>query len=189
LPVFSSCSFMPVLTIRPIGFFVAIAATPDTAAPGVLPALVSSVPDCYAALGVIHTRWRYVPGEFDDYIANPKDNGYRSIHTAVVGPDRRRQRRSAPRRCTGRPGCAPIENKDAAGEESLVTRRSSIGCDSTDWHELADSARRRGSEPRQRIYVLTPRGHWTDRRRDAHRLHIACTRSVTPGATADGRRR
>ncbi len=49
--------------------------------------VVETVADCYAALGVVHGRWRNVPGEFDDYIATPKDNQYRSIHTAVVGPE------------------------------------------------------------------------------------------------------
>ena len=48
--------------------------------------LTSSVRDCYAALGVVHGTWQYIPGEFDDYIATPKENYYRSIHTAVVGP-------------------------------------------------------------------------------------------------------
>ena len=48
--------------------------------------VVETVADCYAALGVVHGRWRNLPGEFDDYIATPKDNQYRSIHTAVTGP-------------------------------------------------------------------------------------------------------
>src|SRR5580658_6336703 len=48
--------------------------------------LVDTVAECYAALGIVHSLWQFIPGEFDDYIATPKHNFYRSIHTAVLGP-------------------------------------------------------------------------------------------------------
>jgi guanosine-3',5'-bis(diphosphate) 3'-pyrophosphohydrolase len=51
---------------------------------------VDSVPDCYAALGVIHGRYAMVPERFKDFISTPKPNGYRSLHTTIFGPERRR---------------------------------------------------------------------------------------------------
>ena len=52
--------------------------------------IVASVEDCYRALGVIHTQYRMIPGEFDDYISTPKLNGYQSLHTALIGPEMHR---------------------------------------------------------------------------------------------------
>ena len=48
--------------------------------------LVDDIPSCYAVLGVVHQLWPSIPSEFDDYIAHPKGNDYRSLHTAVIGP-------------------------------------------------------------------------------------------------------
>ena len=53
-------------------------------------ALVDSVADCYHALGIVPTHYQMIPNEYDDYISTPKQNGYRSLHTCVIGPDKLR---------------------------------------------------------------------------------------------------
>ncbi len=50
--------------------------------------LVKTVPECYHALGLVHQNWRHIPHQFDDYITNPKANGYRSLHTAVIAENK-----------------------------------------------------------------------------------------------------
>ncbi len=52
--------------------------------------IVATLQDCYRALGVMHTNWQMVPERFKDFISTPKANGYRSIHTTVIGPERQR---------------------------------------------------------------------------------------------------
>ena len=51
--------------------------------------IVKDVPTCYTVLGLVHSAWLHIPREFDDYIANPKANGYQSLHTVVIGPEGR----------------------------------------------------------------------------------------------------
>lgn len=50
--------------------------------------LVKTIPECYHALGIVHVLWRHIPSQFDDYITNPKANGYRSLHTAVIAENK-----------------------------------------------------------------------------------------------------
>ncbi|MDB1124868.1 GTP diphosphokinase [Vibrio algarum] len=49
--------------------------------------IADEIQDCYAALGIVHTKYKHLPSEFDDYVANPKPNGYQSIHTVILGPE------------------------------------------------------------------------------------------------------
>ncbi|MXW53315.1 MAG: bifunctional (p)ppGpp synthetase/guanosine-3',5'-bis(diphosphate) 3'-pyrophosphohydrolase [Gammaproteobacteria bacterium] len=130
--------------------------------------IVDSPPECYAVLGVVHTSWPPIPNTFDDYIANPKANGYRSIHTAVVGPRGRNlevQIRSQKMHKAAELGvCAhwAYKDDDAALNMGKVDWMREV----LNWQEemqieeYIDFTRR--NDAPQRIYIATPKGHVID---------------------------
>jgi GTP pyrophosphokinase len=140
--------------------------------------LVEEVRDCYAALGVVHSLWQHVPKEFDDYIATPKENGYSSLHTAVVGPERKMlevQIRTFEMHEDAELGvCAHWRYKE--GSRRVRSRSEKSGADYEtkiawlrqvlEWHdELGDAGITNMVEDLQqdnrgeRIYLFTPEGH------------------------------
>ncbi|WP_444900245.1 GTP diphosphokinase [Microbulbifer sp. VAAC004] len=146
--------------------------------------LVPTVRDCYAVLGIVHNLWRNIPNEFDDYIASPKENGYRSLHTAVIGPERKvlevQIRTFAMHEEAEYGVCAhwrykgtdlKTESQDSY-EQKISWLRQVL-----DWHEEV------GGNPLQedlqtgegdsRIYVFTPDGHVVDLPRGATPLDFA----------------
>jgi GTP pyrophosphokinase len=140
--------------------------------------LVDDVSACYAALGVVHGLWRHISKEFDDYIASPKDNSYRSLHTAVLGPAARPleiQIRSLDMHKHAEFGVASHWRYKEGGryDPALETR---IG-----WMRqlLAPGAdedfieRFRTELVEERVYVLTPKGEVFDLPRGATALDFA----------------
>jgi GTP pyrophosphokinase len=132
--------------------------------------LVPEIKDCYATLGLVHGLWRNIPNEFDDYIANPKENGYRSLHTAVIGPDGKIlevQIRTYQMHEEAELGvCAHWRYKgsDAASgmastyEEKLAWLRQVL-----DWHEETGDTGEVAEQfsfdvAQDRVYVFTPQG-------------------------------
>src|SRR5690606_5895140 len=146
--------------------------------------LVPQVRDCYTALGIVHTLWRHIPKEFDDYIANPKENGYRSLHTAVIGPEGKVlevQIRTLAMHEEAELGvCAhwrykgtDVNSSSDHYEEKIAWLRQVL-----EWHEelgdiggLADQLRV-DIEP-DRVYVFTPDGHAIDLPKGATPLDFA----------------
>lgn len=134
--------------------------------------LVDELRDCYGALGVVHSLWRHIPREFDDYIASPKENGYRSIHTAVVGPEGLTlevQIRTQEMHEEAELGvCAHWAYKgDTLTDNSAYDRKVTWLRQVLEWQEelgdlgsLGDSLRREFDQ--ERIYLLTPEGHVVD---------------------------
>ncbi len=148
--------------------------------------LVDDVPACYVALGVVHALWQPVPSEFDDYIARPKRNDYRSLHTAVIGPEGKTlevQIRTFDMHAQAELGVAAhwrykeghgVEHRSAAADASLDRK---IG-----WmRRLLDSHAERDnllgeidSElVEDRVYVLTPKGEVVDLPQGATPLDFA----------------
>jgi len=132
---------------------------------------VETTRDCYAALGVIHSLWRPIPGEFDDYIATPKDNMYRSLHTAVVGPEGKPlevQIRTYEMDYTAELGIAahwrykegqrqdPTFDNKIAWLRQLMEWRQEV----TDAHEFIDSLKTDVFQ--DRVYSFTPKGDIID---------------------------
>lgn len=134
--------------------------------------LVESEQDCYRALGVVHSLWRNVPNEFDDYIANPKENGYRSLHTAVKGPNNQVlevQIRTRAMHDEAEYGvCAHWRYKKSETERPSTSYEQKIEWlrQVLEWHEEVggnpwDDHLPRGIE-QDRLYVFTPDGHVVD---------------------------
>ncbi|MGM8227319.1 GTP diphosphokinase [Cellvibrio sp. ARAG 10.3] len=144
--------------------------------------LVPTVRDCYTVLGIVHSLWRNIPHEFDDYIASPKENGYRSLHTAVMGPENKVleiQIRTHTMHEESEYGvCAhwrykgtDKENVQDSYEQKISWLRQVL-----EWHDelggepLKDDLR---SVNQDRIYVFTPEGHVVDLPKTATPLDFA----------------
>jgi GTP pyrophosphokinase len=144
--------------------------------------LVKEEKDCYAALGIVHGLWRHIPKEFDDYIANPKENLYRSLHTAVVGPEGRNleiQIRTEEMHRHAELGVAAHwrykegGSADAGYEEKIAWLRQLL-----EWKDEERSAndfvdRFKSEAFQERVYVLTPQGRIIDLPQGATPLDFA----------------
>jgi len=133
--------------------------------------IVDTVQDCYAALGVIHSLWTPIPGQFDDFIATPKDNMYQSLHTAVVGPEGRTieaQIRTREMHRRAELGIASHwrykegSRRDLAYENKVAWLRSLM-----DWRSDVEDAREfmdtlKSDVLEDRVYVFTPKGQVMD---------------------------
>ena len=134
--------------------------------------LVPKIQDCYSVLGVVHGQWKHIPKEFDDYIATPKENGYRSLHTAVIGPRGKTlevQIRTHKMHQESELGVAAHwkykEGTDSAGggyEAKIAWLRQLLEWQDevADLKQLADEFKSQVFE--ERVYVFTPQGKLID---------------------------
>ena len=163
--------------------------------------LVSNVPSCYAALGIVHTLWPPVPSEFDDYIARPKGNHYQSLHTAVVGPEGKTlevQIRSHDMHAHAEQGVAAHwRYKEGGGgdqefERKIAWMRQLLESKDDNDDETALLAGFKTAILEDRVYLLTPQGQVIDLPRGATVLDFAYTVHTdvghrTRGAKVNGR--
>lgn len=146
--------------------------------------IVASIADCYAALGIVHGLWPYIPGEFDDYIATPKDNLYRSLHTAVIGPGKQPleiQIRTREMHDHAELGVAAHwrykegVKANPAYEQKIVWLRQILEPTDRDDRESEDDflERVRSEIFEDRVYALTPRGEVVELPKGATPLDFA----------------
>jgi GTP pyrophosphokinase len=146
--------------------------------------LVGSLADCYAALGVVHSLWPYIPGEFDDYIATPKDNLYRSLHTAVIGPGKlplevqirtREMHEHAELGVASHWRYKEGGKRNPAYDQKIVWLRQILEPSGNDGTESQDDflARVRSEIFEDRVYAISPRGEVVELPRGATPLDFA----------------
>lgn len=144
--------------------------------------IVQDVPTCYAALGIVHALWPPVPGEFDDYIARPKGNNYRSLHTAVIGPDGKAlevQIRTQEMHDHAELGVAAHWRYkeggagDAAFERKIAGLRQMLEAKADTESDAALLAGLQTDVVDDRVYLLTPQGKVVDLPRGATVLDFA----------------
>ncbi|WHZ19606.1 MAG: bifunctional (p)ppGpp synthetase/guanosine-3',5'-bis(diphosphate) 3'-pyrophosphohydrolase [Rhodanobacteraceae bacterium] len=133
--------------------------------------LTRSVADCYAVLGVVHALWPIIPQEFDDYIARPKGNNYRSLHTAVIGPDGKTlevQIRTEEMHRAAELGIAAhwrykeSASNDAAYQARIEWMRRLLEVRAEGDDDAALAAELRAELAEDRVYLLTPKGEVID---------------------------
>ncbi len=135
--------------------------------------VVDQLQDCYAALGIVHTNWRHLNKEFDDYIATPKSNGYQSIHTVVFGPEGKTveiQIRTEAMHQDAELGVAAhwlykegaLPGKNSGYEQKISWLRKLLQWQEevVDDREFAEELKNQVVE--DRVYVFTPRGDIVD---------------------------
>ncbi|KAB7627460.1 GTP diphosphokinase [Alkalilimnicola sp. S0819] len=142
--------------------------------------MVHDVPACYAALGVVHGLWRHIPKEFDDYIATPKENNYRSLHTAVIGPGgmafevqirTRQMHQEAELGIAAHWRYKEGGSRDADFERKLAWLRQLLESGPEEGEDLLD--RFKGEVFEDRVYAITPKGRILDLPRGATALDFA----------------